>query len=149
MNARRNVQDVYAQRMKSDSFLHSSKGVGALAWLRNIRALRKLDISKNRQIDDSAVESLHNALLTLARYEWRIIHPVEGIQCPYERHFKIDRVLCFRTTLKPKKKERENRKESGMGRGRDTVERRVEKLPLFLESPEGKERKVVSKQYRT
>ncbi|KAF8384866.1 hypothetical protein PRIPAC_74008 [Pristionchus pacificus] len=45
----------------------TSKGVGALAWLRNIRALRKLDICKNRQIDDSAVESLHNALLTLAR----------------------------------------------------------------------------------
>ncbi|GMS80028.1 hypothetical protein PENTCL1PPCAC_2203, partial [Pristionchus entomophagus] len=45
----------------------TSKGVGALAWLRNIRLLRSLHISKNRQIDDSAVESLHNALLTLAR----------------------------------------------------------------------------------
>ncbi|GMR58986.1 hypothetical protein PMAYCL1PPCAC_29181 [Pristionchus mayeri] len=45
----------------------TSKGVAALAWLRNIRGLRSLDISKNRQIDDSAVESLHNALLTLAR----------------------------------------------------------------------------------
>ncbi|GMT10441.1 hypothetical protein PFISCL1PPCAC_1738 [Pristionchus fissidentatus] len=44
----------------------TTKGVSLLAWLRNIRILRSLDISKNRQIDDTAVISLHNAL-TLAR----------------------------------------------------------------------------------
>ena len=39
-----------------------SKGVAFLGWLRNVRALKELDVSRNRQIDDYALHALHTAL---------------------------------------------------------------------------------------
>lgn len=39
-----------------------SKGVAALALMKNITKLRELDISHNRNIDDMAILSIHNGL---------------------------------------------------------------------------------------
>lgn len=41
-----------------------SKGVSALAWLRNIHLLREVDVSRNRNVDDTVVRNLHTALVT-------------------------------------------------------------------------------------
>uniref|UniRef100_A0A915PR36 F-box domain-containing protein n=1 Tax=Setaria digitata TaxID=48799 RepID=A0A915PR36_9BILA len=46
----------------------TSKGVAALALMKNITKLRELDISHNRNIDDMAILSIHNGL-TLKRRE--------------------------------------------------------------------------------
>ncbi|CAD6193704.1 unnamed protein product [Caenorhabditis auriculariae] len=40
----------------------TSKGVSALAWLRNVQELREADVSQNRNVDDAVIMSLHNAL---------------------------------------------------------------------------------------
>uniref|UniRef100_A0A183I0A0 Leucine Rich repeat-containing domain protein n=1 Tax=Onchocerca flexuosa TaxID=387005 RepID=A0A183I0A0_9BILA len=40
----------------------TSKGVAALALMKNITKLRELDISHNRNIDDMAILSIHNGL---------------------------------------------------------------------------------------
>ncbi|KHJ81164.1 hypothetical protein OESDEN_19150, partial [Oesophagostomum dentatum] len=42
------------------------KGVSALAWLRNIHLLREVDVSRNRNVDDTVVRNLHTALVTSA-----------------------------------------------------------------------------------
>ncbi|WKY09722.1 hypothetical protein Q1695_002239 [Nippostrongylus brasiliensis] len=44
----------------------TSKGVSALAWLRNIHLLREVDVSRNRSVDDTVVRNLHTALVTSA-----------------------------------------------------------------------------------
>ncbi|VDO36109.1 unnamed protein product [Haemonchus placei] len=45
----------------------TSKGVSALAWLRNIHLLREVDVSRNRNVDDTVVRNLHTALVTSAK----------------------------------------------------------------------------------
>ncbi|KAE9414322.1 hypothetical protein Angca_006191, partial [Angiostrongylus cantonensis] len=40
----------------------SSKGVSALAWLRNIHLLREVDVSRNRNVNDTVIRNLHTAL---------------------------------------------------------------------------------------
>ncbi|KAL6741493.1 hypothetical protein Aduo_014742 [Ancylostoma duodenale] len=44
-----------------------SKGVSALAWLRNVHLLREVDVSRNRNVDDTVVRNLHTALVTSAK----------------------------------------------------------------------------------
>ncbi|EYC11927.1 hypothetical protein Y032_0049g1861 [Ancylostoma ceylanicum] len=45
----------------------TSKGVSALAWLRNVHLLREVDVSRNRNVDDTVVRNLHTALVTSAK----------------------------------------------------------------------------------
>ncbi|CAI4231335.1 unnamed protein product [Auanema sp. JU1783] len=40
----------------------TSKGVSALAWLRNVLELREIDVSRNKNVNDAVVLNLHNAL---------------------------------------------------------------------------------------
>lgn len=49
-----------SQKLKS--IICCSKGVAALALMKNIAKLRELDISHNRNIDDMAILSIHNGL---------------------------------------------------------------------------------------
>lgn len=50
----------------------TSKGVAALALMKNITKLRELDISHNRNIDDMAILSIHNGL----KLRWRKGEPL-------------------------------------------------------------------------
>ena len=61
-----------------------------MAWLRNVLLLREIDVSRNRNVDDTVVLTLHNALTMAYRRD------------STKRYGFEDDEVCCRKKIEPK-----------------------------------------------